>query len=500
MSQSSCTMSDWAIRHDGRIAFVHMGGLGDLVLAAEFVARVKTAFPRMYLSLICRSEFASIEELLPIAPDEILALPFNPYLWDAATQDLFSALEPITAQLRDRATDFLLDGSLSATWFTWFLAAIMRPRHAACSVAGSASGVILHDVLDHFGIAQPEIERIESPPHLHERQRYQFLADRVGCPPAASVRWSLPDGVRSLACDWLERHALREGRYVVCFPATSDRAGLKRWHEANFVDVLNRLEHERNLPAVLLGSAAEQSDLERVARTTSRTTAVFSGHPRDLTFAAALLALARVYLGNDSGPAHLAQAFGIPGVIVFGGGHPASFACWGAGSIGVLHPLPCFGCTWDCLLGHGLCVESVPVSAVTNAMHRILDDQPSGPEMISTDTLDQRVKDVLTRANRRYRQAQLGLERRLGVIVEMKVRIAILERAAAQRLEVIKRIDAEAELRAQLIRDLTQAVADRDRIAAERLALLESVHGEADRRGKVIEELTDRLAVLTREA
>jgi ADP-heptose:LPS heptosyltransferase len=496
--QSSYATPDWAITDDSRVAFIHMGGLGDLVLASEFIARVKTAFPRVHLSLICRSEFYSIGELLPVAPDETLALPFNPYVWDSATPNLHRELEAIASRLRGRAIDLLLDGSCSAMWFTWFVAAVLRPAHAACSAAGGASGLLLGDVLDHFGMACPEIERIEAPLHLHERERYRLLADRLGCPPSASVRWSLPDGARSLARDWLERHGFREGRYVVCFPAASGHADLKGWPEANYVDVLNRLERERNLPALLLGSAAEQSDLAQIARMTSRRIVVFSGHPRDLTLAAGLLVLARAYFGNDSGPAHLAQAFGIPGVVVFGGGHPTSFACWGAGSIGVLHPLPCFGCAWDCLLDHGLCVESIPASAVLDAMHRILDDQPGEPQTIVAGTLDDPVKEVLTQANMRYREVQLDRERRLAVIVKMKARIAMLERTAAERLELIERIDAEAERRAQLIRDLTQARADRDRIATERLALLlKAITGEADRRS---DEPTDRLTVRARES
>jgi ADP-heptose:LPS heptosyltransferase len=62
-------MPDWTIPGDGRITLIHMGGLGDLVLASELVARAKTAFPHAHLSLICRSEFSAITELFPVSPD-----------------------------------------------------------------------------------------------------------------------------------------------------------------------------------------------------------------------------------------------------------------------------------------------------------------------------------------------------------------------------------------------------------------------------------------------
>jgi ADP-heptose:LPS heptosyltransferase len=474
VSQSSLTMKDWAIPDDGRVTLLHMGGLGDLTLASEFVTRVKTSFPRVHLSLICRAEFSSIAELFPVAPDETLALPFNPYHWDRASPDLLRELAAIATGLEGRTTDLLLDGSLSAVWFAWFVAAVLPHGHAACSADGGPSSLILEGVLGHFGLACPEIERIETAPDVHERQRYRSLADRLGATAAASERWSLPDPVRSLTRDWLERHGLSEGRYVACFPGVSGHADLRRWHEANFVAVLDRLARERNLSAVLIGSADEQSDLERIARVASNPTAVLPGEPRDLALAAGLLALARAYLGNDSGPGHLAQAYGVAGVVIFGGGgRPANYACWGAGSIGVLHPLPCFGCSWDCIFDHGLCVDSVSASAVAAAMDRVLDARPDRPETVALATVDGRLQDLLEQANRHYRKVQSDRDRRLAVIAEMKARIVTLERAAAERLETIQSIHAEA---------------------AARLALLESVHAEAERRGRVIAQLTDRLA------
>jgi ADP-heptose:LPS heptosyltransferase len=492
VSQNSGTIKDWAIPEDGRVTLLHMGGLGDLTLASEFVTRVKTSFPRVHLSLICHAEFSSIAELFPVAPDETLALPFNPYLRDCASPDLLRELAAIAASLEGRTTDLLLDGSLSTAWFTWFVAAVLPHRHAACSAGGGSSGLILNDVLDHFGLARPELERIETPPDMHEGLRYRSLAARLGVSTAASKRWSLSDAVRLLSRDWLERHGLSEGQYVACFPGVSGHADLRRWREANFVAVLDRLARERNLSAVLIGSTGEQPDLERIARMTSKPTAVFAGEPHDLALTAGLLALARAYLGNDSGPAHLAQALGVAGVVIFGGGgRPANYACWGAGSIGVLHPLPCFGCAWDCILDHGLCVDSVPLSAVADAMSRVLDARPGGPETITLDTADSRLKDMLGQVNSRYRRVQSDRDRRLAVIVEMRGRIAALEHIAAERLGMIEQIHAEAERRAQLIRELDQAVAERDRIAAERLALLEKVHAEAERQRQVIAELTD---------
>ena len=41
-----------------------------------------------------------------------------------------------------------------------------------------------------------------------------------------------------------------------------------------------------------------------------------------------LLASSSLFVGNDSGPAHMAAAFGVPSVVVFGASDPAIWGPW----------------------------------------------------------------------------------------------------------------------------------------------------------------------------
>jgi heptosyltransferase-3 len=41
-----------------------------------------------------------------------------------------------------------------------------------------------------------------------------------------------------------------------------------------------------------------------------------------------LLAAATLFVGNDSGPAHMAAAFGVPSVVIFGPSDPAIWGPW----------------------------------------------------------------------------------------------------------------------------------------------------------------------------
>jgi ADP-heptose:LPS heptosyltransferase len=91
----------------------------------------------------------------------------------------------------------------------------------------------------------------------------------------------------------------------------------KRWSRAGFRAVIANWQREHGAAAVLLGPAerGEASDW-------SSTPAIVPEDPVEL---AAILAEADAYLGNDSGPSHLAGAVGARGTVVFG---PSDVESW----------------------------------------------------------------------------------------------------------------------------------------------------------------------------
>jgi ADP-heptose:LPS heptosyltransferase len=60
-----------------------------------------------------------------------------------------------------------------------------------------------------------------------------------------------------------------------------------------------------------------------------------------------LLASASLFVGNDSGPAHMAAAFGVPSVVIFGASDPAIWGPWRTTGEVVSDP----GGIWDVMVG-----------------------------------------------------------------------------------------------------------------------------------------------------
>lgn len=164
-------------------------------------------------------------------------------------------------------------------------------------------------------------------------------------PPGAAVRWSeyylacvgadaerltsarLP--LKPAAVDWTEDlwHAHGLSARAVLAVAPGSGAVRKNWPPARFMEVCRWWRRETGgVPVVLLGPAEEERGLdEAIAGDSAR---VFKG--LSLARLAAVMARCDAYLGNDSGPTHMAAALGVPTVAVFRVTDPREWKPWGA--------------------------------------------------------------------------------------------------------------------------------------------------------------------------
>jgi ADP-heptose:LPS heptosyltransferase len=91
----------------------------------------------------------------------------------------------------------------------------------------------------------------------------------------------------------------------------------KTWDPANFVAVAEYLTHS-GMDPIFIGAPGD--DLTP-----------FGQYPTlqsSLSEVKSRLAGAALFIGNDSGPAHMAAAYGLPSVVIFGPSDPAIWGPW----------------------------------------------------------------------------------------------------------------------------------------------------------------------------
>ena len=145
----------------------------------------------------------------------------------------------------------------------------------------------------------------------------------------------------------------------------------KRWEPKRFAEVARELA-TRGLTIVVTAGPGEEAFAGQVAREIDRSVILLGLTIPEL---AELLRGARLYIGNDSGPMHLAAAVGTPTVAVWGSSDSRRWRPWAVEHRVVQNPFECNPCPgYRCLVAPSpLCIESVTVEQVNQAVGELLD-------------------------------------------------------------------------------------------------------------------------------
>lgn len=189
-------------------------------------------------------------------------------------------------------------------------------------------------------------------------------------------RLALPDDA---VADALARHGLPRGGYVVMAPG-AEFGPAKRWpHFGGLAQMLQQ-------PVVLLGSGKEAELCEAIRAEAPERCRNLAGQT-SLAEAFALIAGAGHVVSNDSGLMHVAAAFGVPQVALFGSSSPLhtpplngrAQVVWLKQDPGYAPPLDCSPCFQrECPLGHFRCLNDVAPQRVLSLLLQA--STPTRPE------------------------------------------------------------------------------------------------------------------------
>jgi heptosyltransferase II len=167
---------------------------------------------------------------------------------------------------------------------------------------------------------------------------------------------------------------LQPGGYYTFAPG-AEYGPAKRWPAIHFAELARRLDR----PTILLGSGKEAELCQEIAGAAGGGTGLNLAGKTPLLQAFALIAAARAMISNDSGLMHVAAAFGVPQVAVFGSSSPLhtpalndkARVLWLKQDASYQPPLDCSPCFQrECPLGHTRCLYDITPDAVIAALSR----------------------------------------------------------------------------------------------------------------------------------
>lgn len=158
---------------------------------------------------------------------------------------------------------------------------------------------------------------VDTPKGLHEVERGAEVLMRAGI---LQTPVDIRQPVQSLqaiaksqaASDFFSRHPELQAPYAVVAPGAS--FARRRWNPASFAEIAQTEMLDWHITPVLVGSSSERGLCESIAAKLKGTALIFTGLP--FAELGALCSRATFFIGNDSGPGHVAGALGIPTVEV----------------------------------------------------------------------------------------------------------------------------------------------------------------------------------------
>jgi ADP-heptose:LPS heptosyltransferase len=358
-----------------RIVVFRIGQLGDTVVALPAHWAVRRSFPAAHLALLCDRQVGTPHVIAPDLLegaglfDEFIVYDVD----DSPTGRLLRPLQRLglLTRLRLRRFDTLV----------YLAPSIRSPRQRARDrLFFALAGIRRRLGFAGFQELPRKVAGRPLPPVPREADLLlrRLAASGITVPPEGRGSMDLRLGERDgrPVDDWIVRSSPDAGRtWIGVGPGSKMPA--KVWPEERFRRVVQALIEEHDVWPVTFGGLEDRETGDRLILSWGR------GHNAAglLGLRATAVALGRcaLYLGNDTGPMHLAAAVGTPCVAVFSSRDwPGAWAPYGEGHRVFRTEIDCDGCLLlDCVDRRMECIRAITAEQVLEACRRTLARQDS---------------------------------------------------------------------------------------------------------------------------
>ena len=199
--------------------------------------------------------------------------------------------------------------------------------------------------------------------------------------PTERVEIAVAEEDKSSARELLSKAGLEDTSSLVAIhPGASFMANFKSWPVENYIVLIESLLEGSGAGVVLVGSPGETAISEEIIGRVSAPGVVSLVGKTTVPEMAAVIELSSLFIGNDSGPLHLATALRRPAIGLFGPTSPAQILSSANSCIVFRKDMACSPCythmdhfSPPCgAPGHPECMRDIPVCDVEGAAKRLL--------------------------------------------------------------------------------------------------------------------------------
>lgn len=348
------TAIDW--KNVRRVLVVRLRSIGDTVLATPSLIALRRFLPEAQIDIL-------LEDWVAPLLDGFDAVS-NVVSYGKGTLERLHCARRLSRSRYDVA--FNLHGGTTATFFT----VASRARHRVG--LGTYQFKYLYD---HILASPADFWQRQA---MHSAEQQLALLGFVGVPvdDRPKSRLTVTDAAAASVSERLAKSLSHGREFALIHPASAFIT--KQWSTGNFARTAEFLA-DLGFHTIAVASKAEAGVLESL-RTMSRVP-VTTFDDLSLPEVTALASRAKLFVGNDSGVAHIAAAVQTPTVVIFGSSNRVHWRPWTDASNKIVYEefscQPCPG--YECAqFGEPRCILNVNVSSVTAAIKMITVREKAG--------------------------------------------------------------------------------------------------------------------------
>ena len=308
-----------------KILIVRLGAMGDILHALPAVTGIRAALPHATIGWLVEERWLDLLAAGDKKPVVDIIHGVNTRRWRSALlhrtirREMRAARQAVRAVHYDIALDF--QGAIKSAWFARLTGAastagFINPREPAARLfyGQKFSRAGEHVIEQNLALAAQALS-----PYL-EGKKIELLPPQLPRDPAAD-HWAET-----------ELRTLGIASFVIMNPGAG--WGAKQWPAERFGQVAQALSRH-NLKTLVNAAPGEEPLAQALVEASQGQAFVISSTIAQLI---ALTRRARLFIGGDTGPLHLAAALGIPVVGLFGPTDPARTGPFGTRAIALRHP------------------------------------------------------------------------------------------------------------------------------------------------------------------
>ncbi|MCC6722847.1 MAG: glycosyltransferase family 9 protein [Bacteroidia bacterium] len=307
------------------ILVIKLDEIGDMVYSLHVFKHLENSFPDKAITLLCKPFVKPIVENIPNIKEIIYEIPF------------------------EKRFDLIIElrGDYQTLWYAIKKKPTLRFDRGTVRILNKFKGLKKHEIYTNYDIIKPLLKNNES----------------IIFPTLIIDKKSSDTAQKFLNNNLLTNYAV-----LHC----GARKLLRQWSPANFASISKYLIEKYNLKIVFAGTKDDDEIIDKIISLANIDAIKCNDNFTLLNFAQ-LVKNATIYIGNESGPLHIAAVLNSPLVGIYGPGIKDIFYPIGNNSKVIHHVLDCNPCNQEnCVRPHNPCIELVTIEEVKEKIKELL--------------------------------------------------------------------------------------------------------------------------------